>query len=88
MWGVVCGWDQAEALRIINQHTDARALVLVHPTYHGLVGPAADDKLGPIRPGLVIADEAHGAHFYFHPDFPPGALRLGAMQWCKAPISF
>jgi arginine decarboxylase len=86
VWGVVCGWDQAEALRIINQHTDARALVLVHPTYHGLVGPAAELIQAAHQAGLtVIADEAHGAHFYFHPDFPPGALRLGADAVVQSP---
>lgn len=78
-WGVVCGWDQGEALRRIRRHTDARALVLVHPTYHGLVGPAAELIDAAKGAGLtVIADEAHGPHFYFHPDFPTGALRLGA----------
>ncbi|MGI6129187.1 MAG: aminotransferase class I/II-fold pyridoxal phosphate-dependent enzyme [bacterium] len=76
---VVSGWDQDEALRIIDQHTDARALVLVHPSYHGLVGPAAQLIQAARRAGLtVIADEAHGPHFYLHSGFPPGALRLGA----------
>ncbi len=76
--GLVCGWDQAEAARIIREHTDARALVLVHPTYHGLVGPAAELIQDAQKAGLtVIADEAHGPHFYFHSDFPAGALALG-----------
>lgn len=78
-WGMVAGWDQEAALRLIDRHEDARALVLVHPTYHGLVGPAAELIQAAQKAGLtVIADEAHGPHFYFHPDFPAGALRLGA----------
>jgi lysine decarboxylase len=27
---------------------------------------------------LVLADEAHGTHFYFHDELPAGAMQLGA----------
>ena len=43
------------------------------------MGPAAQLIQAARRAGLtVIADEAHGPHFYLHSGFPPGALRLGA----------
>lgn len=50
-----------------------------YPSYYGIAG-----NLGKIaqlaaewdRPLLV--DEAHGAHFRFHPELPPSALSLGA----------
>lgn len=57
----------------------AAAAVLVHPTYYGITGDtaAAIDLIH--RAGLpALVDEAHGAHFPFHPSLPPPALQLGA----------
>lgn len=78
-WGLPCGWDQAAAAAAVKENSEARALVLVHPTYQGLVGRTGELTASAHAAGLtVIADEAHGPHFYLHPDFPAGALRLGA----------
>lgn len=63
----------------LDRHPEARALVVVHPTYHGI--PAAIHPLVQLAHdrGLpVLVDEAHGAHFAFHPDLPPSALAAGA----------
>ncbi|MBY6276669.1 aminotransferase class I/II-fold pyridoxal phosphate-dependent enzyme [Symbiobacterium thermophilum] len=57
----------------------AAAAVLVHPTYYGIAGDtaAAIDLIH--RAGVpALVDEAHGAHFPFHPALPPSALELGA----------
>lgn len=57
----------------------ARAMVLVHPTYHGL--PAQLTELVQLAHGRglpVLVDEAHGAHFAFHPALPVPALAAGA----------
>ncbi|HHV94015.1 MAG TPA: arginine decarboxylase [Firmicutes bacterium] len=50
-----------------------------YPNYYGIAGhlqevaglAAGGDK-------LLLVDEAHGAHFRFHPSLPPTALSLGA----------
>lgn len=66
----------AEALTI---HPDARAVLAVYPTYHGIctdLAAIAEVAHGHGIPLLV--DEAHGPHFGFHPDLPPSALSLGA----------
>lgn len=63
----------------VEKHPHARAVLLNHPTYYGI---SAD-----IRPMIetahrhemaVLADEAHGTHFYFHDYFTAGAMTLGA----------
>ena len=78
-WGLPGGWDETAVEALIRQTPGAAALVLVHPTYHGLVGPARELIAAAQAAGLtVIADEAHGPHFYLHPELPPGALTLGA----------
>jgi arginine decarboxylase len=69
----------AEVERALALHPRARALLLVSPTYQGLCG-----SLGPIAQlaqdrGLpLLVDEAHGAHFGFHPELPRSALSWGA----------
>lgn len=63
----------------LEKHPDAQALCLTSPTYEGL---ALDfSQVGPLLQGKgipLIVDEAHGAHFYFHPSFPLPALKIQA----------
>jgi arginine/lysine/ornithine decarboxylase len=66
----------AEAL---EQHPDAKAVMIVYPTYHGVCG-----DIGAIAQCVhaynipLLVDEAHGAHFAFHPELPTPALAAGA----------
>jgi arginine decarboxylase len=63
----------------LEQHPDAKTVMMVYPTYYGAGG-----DLGAIAEIVhsydlpLLVDEAHGAHFGFHPDLPPSALSLGA----------
>ena len=52
---------------------------LVCPTYEGFVSDIAQiaEKVHS-RDGILIVDEAHGAHFVFHKFFPKSALSCGA----------
>ncbi len=66
----------AEALKA---HPDTKAVMVVYPTYHGICGNLeAIVKLVHQYKIPLLVDEAHGAHFSFHPDLPPSALSLGA----------
>lgn len=57
----------------------AAAALLVHPTYYGVAGRLSAEIAAIHSRGLpVLVDEAHGAHFAFHPSLPPSALSLGA----------
>jgi arginine decarboxylase len=63
----------------LEQHPDAKAVMLVYPTYYGACGDLA--AIGEIVHSYqipLLVDEAHGAHFGFHPDLPPAALAAGA----------
>jgi len=63
----------------LKQHPDTKAVLIVHPTYYGIcsdIEAIADLTHAAGIPLLV--DEAHGAHFAFHPDFPISAMAAGA----------
>ncbi len=63
----------------LEQHPDAKALMVVYPTYYGMCGDLAAIAEIVHSYGIpLLVDEAHGAHFGFHPDLPPAALTLGA----------
>lgn len=74
--GAVSAEAVQEALR---KNPQIKAVMIVSPTYDGVVSDvraiaeAAHEKGVPL-----IVDEAHGAHFGFHPYFPENANRLGA----------
>ena len=58
---------------------EAKAVLVVSPTFEGDVLDIRTiaEKVHS-RGGILIVDEAHGAHFPFHPAFPKGALSQGA----------
>lgn len=63
----------------LEQHPDAKAVMLVYPTYYGVCGDlAAIAEIVHSYHIPLLVDEAHGAHFGFHADLPPSALSLGA----------
>ncbi|NMB24227.1 MAG: arginine decarboxylase [Firmicutes bacterium] len=67
-------WQEA-----IGEGKGLAAVFDTYPSYYGMggaVGKTAHLARGVDRPLLV--DEAHGAHFRFHPGFPPTALSAGA----------
>ena len=58
---------------------DARALLVVNPTYFGVVSDLrAIVEVAHERDVPVLVDEAHGAHLYFHPSLPLSAMAAGA----------
>lgn len=66
----------AEAL---EQHADAKAVMIVSPTYQGVCGDIAAIARQVHNYGIpLLVDEAHGAHFAFHPALPTAALAAGA----------
>ncbi len=58
---------------------DASAVLLVSPTYHGICAnlTAIAHSVHHYNIPLIV-DEAHGAHFAFHPSLPKSALACGA----------
>ncbi|AFY58942.1 arginine/lysine/ornithine decarboxylase [Rivularia sp. PCC 7116] len=63
----------------LQKHADAKAVMIVYPTYYGVCGDIkAIAQLTHEYNIPLIVDEAHGAHFAFHPEFPISALAAGA----------
>lgn len=60
-------------------HPDIRVTVVVSPTYDGVISDIKGiaDAVHE-QGGLLIVDEAHGAHLGFHPYFERNALAKGA----------
>jgi len=63
----------------LEQHPDAKAVMMVYPTYYGVCGDVAAIAQLAHQHGIpLLVDEAHGPHFAFHPDLPTPALASGA----------
>lgn len=74
--GVILPEDVENSLR---EHPEIQAVMITSPTYDGIVSDVR--KIAEIahRYGVpLIVDEAHGAHFGFHPYFPESSVKLGA----------
>ena len=65
--------------KTLQKHPDAKAVMIVYPTYYGVCGDIkAIAKLTHEYNIPLLVDEAHGAHFAFHPELPISALNAGA----------
>ncbi|MBP1153457.1 MULTISPECIES: aminotransferase class I/II-fold pyridoxal phosphate-dependent enzyme [unclassified Paenibacillus] len=63
----------------LNRYPEAKALFVTNPSYYGLAADLSSlAKLLHSRGKLLLVDEAHGAHFGFHPALPSSALAAGA----------
>jgi len=66
-------------LTMCKEHSDAKAVIIVSPTYEGVVSDIKEISNIVHKQGmLLIVDEAHGAHFNFNEFFPKSAVELGA----------
>lgn len=65
--------------RILEKHPDTKAVILTSPTYFGVVQQikALADIVHQYQIPFIV-DEAHGAHFGFHPELPRPAIWEGA----------
>ncbi|WP_017655679.1 aminotransferase class I/II-fold pyridoxal phosphate-dependent enzyme [Fortiea contorta] len=63
----------------LEKHPDAKAVLIVYPTYYGICGDLrAIASITHEYNIPLLVDEAHGAHFAFHPQLPTPALTAGA----------
>lgn len=78
-WDLTYSITPETVAQTLQQHPDTKAVLIVYPTYQGICGNIA--KIAEITHQYnipLIVDEAHGAHFNFHPDLPTPALKAGA----------
>ena len=77
--GIALGMSLSSVEQAIKEHPDAKAILVNHPTYYGVCSNLKEIvRLAHANDMLVLADEAHGTHFYFGDDLPQPAMRLGA----------
>ncbi len=63
----------------LQQYPDTKAVLIVYPTYYGVCGDlSAIANITHQYNIPLLVDEAHGAHFAFHPELPTPALAAGA----------
>ena len=78
-WGIAHCLTPDQLQAALAAHPDSKAVLVVSPTYHGICGDLPAIAALTHQHGLpLLVDEAHGAHFAFHPDLPVSALSAGA----------
>ena len=77
--GISLGMRLSQVKEAIEQNPDAACVLVNNPTYYGICSDLKGIvKLAHDAGMLVLADEAHGTHFYFGKGLPISAMRAGA----------
>lgn len=77
--GIPLGMSVEEIKVAIKEHPDAKAILVNNPTYYGICSNLPEIVRLAHEHGMkVLADEAHGAHFYFGENLPVSAMAAGA----------
>ena len=77
--GISLGMELSCLEETIKANPEAVAVFVNNPTYYGICSDLRSIvKLAHSYGLKVLADEAHGTHFYFHEDLPVSAMEAGA----------
>lgn len=77
--GIPLGMRLEEVEQAIKENPDAKAIFVNNPTYYGICSDLKGIvELAHKNNMLVLADEAHGTHFYFGENLPISAMQAGA----------
>jgi arginine decarboxylase len=77
-WGIEHSITPEALERAFQDHPEARAAVVVSPTFYGVVADVASLAAICHNHGVpLITDDAWGAHFLFHPELPEAAIASG-----------
>lgn len=77
--GIALGMSLLDIQKAMESHPKAKAILVNNPTYYGICSPLEEIvKLAHSKNIKVLADEAHGTHFYFGEDMPVSAMKAGA----------
>lgn len=77
--GISLGMSVADVKTAIMNNPDAKAVLVNNPTYYGICSNITEIiKIAHAHNMLVVADEAHGTHFYFSDKLPAAAMHAGA----------
>lgn len=77
--GIALGMKVSQVEKTIQENPDAVAVLVNNPTYYGICSDLRRIvKLAHAHGMKVLADEAHGTHFYFGEKMPISAMAAGA----------
>ena len=77
--GIPLGMAVEDVEKAILANPDAKAVLVNNPTYYGVCADIRKiAKLAHDHGMLLLADEAHGTHFYFGENLPCSAMAAGA----------
>ena len=77
--GISLGMKVAEVEQAIKDNLDAKAILVNNPTYYGICSDIEQlTNLAHANRMKLLADEAHGTHFYFNKKLPKAAMHAGA----------
>ena len=78
-WGIPLGVSLEDAIKTMDAHPEAKAILLVYPNYYGVgVDIVKIVKEAHKRGVIVLVDEAHGPHLPFSENLPVEAIAAGA----------
>lgn len=78
-WGIDHGISVRSVKKAIERHPDAKAVLVINPTYFGVcTNLKAIVELAHQHGIPVLVDEAHGALLHFHDKLPLSAMQAGA----------
>ncbi|WP_099467487.1 aminotransferase class I/II-fold pyridoxal phosphate-dependent enzyme [Konateibacter massiliensis] len=78
-YSVNCGLNTQNIKQLLIKNKNIQAVIITSPTYDGIVSDveAIAKEVHKFHIPLIV-DEAHGAHFGFHPYFPENSNSKGA----------
>lgn len=76
---LLSGIDPTVLETMLKQDPDIKVVYFVNPSYTGVCSDIVNIiQIAHQHNKIVIVDEAHGAHFLFHPELPISAITAGA----------
>ncbi len=77
--GIPLGMCYEEVERAVKENPDAKAIFVNNPTYYGVCSDIKRiAQLAHSHGMYLLADEAHGTHFYFGDNMPIAGMHAGA----------
>ena len=77
--GISLGMSFSEIEKAVIENPDAKAILVNNPTYYGVCSDLSSiAQLAHRSNMLLLADEAHGTHFYFGKGLPVSSIAAGA----------
>lgn len=79
VYGISHGITPKSVQQALEEHPDAKAVLVINPTYFGIAGDLKQIvEIAHAKGVPVLVDEAHGSHVHFHPKLPLSAMQAGA----------